>query len=419
MEKFHTGRALLALVAVAFVAPACNEILGIREGTLATSDGDGGASDGGASDGGASDGGASDGGAPDGGAPDSGMPTGKCPPYELPATCEAPYLSDDENCCVRGRSCQGGHCNAGRCEPVRIASVGRRGLENIAVDGDEVFWPGAYDVGVQTCRSDGGDLRALPKGPNYQGNVAVRGGRVFSVEWNGPFLVSVPRDGSSAAVIVSEVPSGVGAGDGFAVDGERAYWVMENPPSAWFVRIPLSGRAAPTPLALDAGAGNVEPASRPRGLAVDSQYVYWSDSGLNVIKRRALSTLDQNLEPAEVFVEQTYPIALALDELRVYWLGNGSVLSRLKDRSAAAETLAWDQGSAKTLIVDDRYAYWPTFEWRLEDGGGGGAVRRTLKDGSGPVEDLATGQDAPWGIAQDCTAVYWPTDYGDIMKVAK
>src|SRR5260370_35292333 len=87
----------------------------------------------------------------DAGATDSGAPTG-CPTHVLPATCAAPYLNDRDNCCVAGRSCQGGACLNGKCQPVFLETDTATDAQNIVATGNLLVSASGCD-GMQIRRT--------------------------------------------------------------------------------------------------------------------------------------------------------------------------------------------------------------------------------------------------------------------------
>lgn len=339
-----------------------------------------------------------------------------CPPIAISATCDPGLLSDAANCCVAGRSCGGGTCVAGKCQPVTVVPDATTDARGIAIHGDTIVWATGCSQRLRRVQTDGTGNSALPPGANCTPTISLSGVHAYWIEYNGPFLMKTAIDGSGAASIVAEVRGDAGVRASFArlaTDTNHAYWATTSPPGVWHA--PLNGDHV-TPSALASASGlTKETVTMPYGVAVDGAHVYWADPDGNALKRRALSSLGTDVL-AEVVTAEPGPRDLALDATRVYWLtAGGAVRARAKDLSANAVTLATQQTGAESIIVDDRYVYWTTFVKS-------GTVSRVAKTG-GLVEVLAGGQKNPYALTQDCTTVYWTNqndfNTGEIMRVSK
>jgi hypothetical protein len=337
-----------------------------------------------------------------------------CPPVALPATCDSQYLSDPKNCCVAGHDCQGGACTNGKCQPVVIVSDATSDARGITTAGSLLLWATGCTGVVRKVDKFGVGNTPLPAGKNCTPTVAVSGKSAYWIEYNGPYLNTTLIDGSQPATIVAEVVGGTGTRSDFArlaVDAVNAYWATTSPPGIWYAPL-ASAHITALPIA---GASVKESVAGPYGVAVDAAYVYWADESGGYVKRRALSTLGQNIT-ADLVINETGPHDLAVDATKVYFVTNdGFVRAIAKDGSGVASTLASGQASAESIIVDDQYVYWTIYAANA-------TVNRAPKSG-GPVETLATGQSYPYSITQDCDTIYWTNqaDFstGQIVKLAK
>lgn len=419
----RTARLVLALLASALwlsLSWSCNAILDIREGRLIPDGGLSGAGDA------ETDGGMRDAGA-DGGAAD-----GSCVHPALPETCEPRYLTDSDNCCIAGRSCQGGQCSGGGCQPVVLVEGERTAtdLQRIAVAGDWLVWATGCTGEIKKSTKDGQIVVPLPRGDHCTPTVAARASDVYWIEWNGPHLYGATLTSGSSWVVATVPISGeseAAAADfcRLEIDEARAYWAMRNPPGVWFA--PLSGRnnaAIPIALASSSDAGfPLDPAQAPYGVAVDGQHVYWTDEDMGVIYRRSLASLEpfDSTQHAEPIASDHRPHDLAVDERRVYWLSSsGWLKSKAKDGSGGTVLLVSGEEvrNPESILVDDQHVYWTNEDID-------GQVNRVPKAG-GPVETVGAHQAMPRSLAQDCATVYWTNhrqadggSWGSVMKVAK
>jgi hypothetical protein len=403
---------LLALLLVLFVAPACNLIFGIKAGTLWDGGADGGGDLGGGP-GGGTGGGLGGGAGGGGGTGGGGVDGGRCPPYELPptdGTCPSEYLSDPENCCVRGRSCLGGQCIDGQCTSVVVFVPDGGTYESVTVDGDEIFVPSWLNP--QKIKTDGGGLVYFPTSLT-PAQLQVLGERVLFL--NSGDLWSVRRDGAGSTSLVCQEPiSGMETGGVLQIGGRWAFWTARNPVSVWAAEVPEQGMATAHLLAIEAGidAGpGVDVADNPASIAVDSTHVYWSDPYIFSLKRRPLSTLN-DAGPAEDFATGNYFGALAVDETNIYWGHYNTIRYKAKVGPTGPRDLGEANKSPQLLLVDDRALYWVEGE-----SGSAWSVGRTRKD-TREKETLASGSFGVPGLAQDCTSIYYAVD-GKVMRLAK
>jgi DNA-binding beta-propeller fold protein YncE len=150
----------------------------------------------------------------------------------------------------------------------------------------------------------------------------------------------------------------------------------------------------------------VERQSRPLGIAVDGDGVYWATGGLvrwsskDGVSRRDLS------------VGESRPHDVMVDQHHVYWTDrDGHCVRRVPREGGEPETLADLDGGRPTRMaqVDDAIV-WIDAER--------GVVQMVSKEG-GLVFTLDRQVDGPAGIAVDDEAVYWSNaGDGTIMRIA-
>jgi hypothetical protein len=327
--------------------------------------------------------------------------------------------NDAANCCVAGRSCGGGSCVAGKCQPSLIASQVATDLQDIQVAGNYVVVAGGCEKRTRRYARTGGGEFLLPFDLDGKciPRLGVAGDQVYWIEWDGPFLQAAALDGTAQARHVAKVP--IPLTDvtlrQMAIDRQRAYWVTSEPSGVWFAPLGGTGGDARAVAAQQSTGLTMETTTDAFGVAVDATHVYWTDREQHNVRRRALATLDQNL-PAEQIDTGGMPRHITTDGDRVYWVTeDGFVMSHAKAPGGATTMLAANQTGAFNIIADDQYVYWTR---NIKDGN----VSRVPK-GGGPVEDLATGQKYPLGLAQECGTVYWTNqnDYGpgEIVRITK
>jgi hypothetical protein len=172
---------------------------------------------------------------------------------------------------------------------------------------------------------------------------------------------------------------------------------------------------------------------QPGGIAVDAQYVFFTDSqesgSLNRIDKSDPTTLQQ-------IRGQEWPLGVTVDAEFVYWtvtgggpkgVGTAGVYRARKSDLGQVTRLARSQSLPDDIIpyaiaVDDTYVYYTTAPdlndtdpqqpcLSPDDAGAGavyGTVRRVKKTGGLQTSEVvASGQACPVGLALDDGALYW------------
>lgn len=127
------------------------------------------------------------------------------------------------------------------------------------------------------------------------------------------------------------------------------------------------------------------------------------------------SSCSQGLcEPSVVVADVAAPQDVTLDDTHVYWTTANGTVQRAPKSGGAVETIAEEQDSPATLLVDDKYVYWIN--------GGTGAVMRQKKEkkGNNKPKQLSKGTGAR-SLAQDAASIYYSRKIkkGDIRVVPK
>ncbi|WP_437502102.1 hypothetical protein [Sorangium sp. So ce1099] len=424
-------------------ALGCNSIWGISEGRsvddpLAAGAGGAGATGAGAgSAGGGGAGGASGGAGGSGGSDGSGGAGGApsaCPiePFtgRAPGACQAAdddhdYLSDPENCCVRGRSCLGGTCEEGRCTPVVLttASEGHQ-ARGIAVDGDEdaarVLWASSNgDMVFATENTAAGPTEPLVELRAHLSMLTRAGSSLFITDWGSSELFRMPLQGNITVATVA------------TAEGEGRYWqpVVGSGWVYWITGVPQQPDQDPdspdTPRQIWAAlADENDQRGLPvldrdmyvGGLAQDATHLYWTAMDLDgtqvSVRRMALGEPSDPEIVAVIRVEPgERPGDIEVGE-RIYWIAGANIHAVDKDGSGPGVLAAADH--PRLLLADSTFVYWYT---------PGAKQLRRVRTSGGATETLT---DSPYvgGLAQDCRAIYWTTVTTDgspstVRKLAK
>jgi hypothetical protein len=260
------------------------------------------------------------------------------------------------------RSCHGGECVGGVCQPVTIAQEESSPIGGIAVYGQNVYWTTADSV--------------------------------MTAPINDPDVGAVKKLASCAC------------GEGLAVDKENVYWT--SPGDHCVKEMPLAGD---TPTTLSTGQFN------PVNIAVNTKEVYWTNDTSRTVGKAQIGTTNTS---ADFVTEPRSPAGIAVDDTSVYWTisePRGTVRTRAIDGDSTID-IASEQNNPTDIVVDGANVYWTNRgTMGTGDGTGDGTVMSAPVTG-GSFTQLASNQSAPGSIAVYGGHVYWTNMAGGtVMKL--
>ncbi len=197
-----------------------------------------------------------------------------------------------------------------------------------------------------------------------------------------------------------------------AVDGEFVYWTNTGCRDAQ--GRPLDGGGTIGRVAI-AAPTNPDPefitgASNPQGIAVSATHLYWADWGTTQ-ETKAISRATRAGGTAELsFFEpkgNVVPIGVAVDATHVYFSVNefnnddGGIWRLPLNGGEVDKSLFIGKAGVRGVAVDSQHAYWATQ--------GEGAIGRANLDleGTSKNNELLTPQGTLLGLATDGTHLYW------------
>jgi hypothetical protein len=340
--------------------------------------------------------------------------------------CETVLGSDPKNCGACGRDCAGGACNVGQCAPVVLAS--NQSSPNVLVlDQGSVYWAAYYSYTIDKVGKDGGTPTTLSQAEVYPSGVAVDGTAIYWASRgygsSDGFVRRAPLAGGGPVTIVgglSTRPSAV------AVDANKVYYATLGDFSA------TGGAIASAPLgAADAGAGTAlaPQQNNPMFLTIDANAIYWSNNGTFVAPDAGApnGSIVKCATPAcaggpqTIASAQNHPRGIAVDTDTIYWTNfganqnDGAIMKCPKagcgtGATVLASNLVYPDG----IAVDAKYVYFTSH----------GSQLYRLPLAGGAPEVLATIQQSyPLGIAVDDKFIYFSTysgpSGGTIQKLLK
>lgn len=137
--------------------------------------------------------------------------------------CEANLKQDGENCSTCGRSCQGGECSGGACQPLVLYEGSVSGGRGLGVSADEVFFTDNTDATVYAIAKSGGQARTVAENQIYAFYLRVVGSNVY---WT---TGQLSQGGISTTTTTQGNPivplaSGIESPDSFEVGGGFVFW---------------------------------------------------------------------------------------------------------------------------------------------------------------------------------------------------
>lgn len=290
--------------------------------------------------------------------------------------CETNLNTSGSNCGGCGKSCLGGACISGVCQPVLISQLNETPT-SIAVTSNYLYWSTVSKV--SRVPLTGGTPSTVADNTSVL-SIVVEEGTLYWIDGNGA-IWRQPAGGSATQISAVSTIS-------FDVEGP---WLVYSGSSTY--RIPTTGG---TPVEFSTG--------QTTAVVIDGSNIYYSG---NNIRRTALVGSSSGLVANTG--EPTHSIAV--DATHVYWKNlEGDIYSAPKTGGATPKQLV-SQGPSSPVIpigleVDDTHVY-----------AAGSDLIRVPKDGS-DVEQVLDGDALD--VAVDDDAVYWvDANNNRVMKLAK
>ncbi len=174
-----------------------------------------------------------------------------------------------------------------------------------------------------------------------------------------------------------------------AVDSNSVYWTNLN---ADIGRASKDGTGSPAQSFIDVADG-----AYPSGIAIDSGTVFWANFLGNTIQTANAST---GLGTQTLLSANT-PVGVALDKNYIYWTNPGDTAIGRAKRDGSEFTLDFiaPLNSPTAIAVDSKYIYWTN--------NGNGTIGRAKLDGTDVRDNFITGAALPQGVAVDANYIYW------------
>ncbi len=184
---------------------------------------------------------------------------------------------------------------------------------------------------------------------------------------------------------------------GIAVDSTSVYWT--DTLNETVNKVLISGGTVTTLASIGGGV-----------IAVDSTSAYWSD-GIGIEKVGKNGGIVTTLATGTI-----NPYTIAVDSANVYWADSIGIEKVGKNGGIVTTLVSGLTGCPTSIAVDSTSVYWTDMcSWTVNKVGINGGAVTTLASGS-----YSGAWNGPYGIAVDSTNVYWTEQgSGTIMKASK
>ncbi len=323
-----------------------------------------------------------------------------------PGDCDQALLSQSDNCCVQGRSCQKAACQNGSCLS-QVHADNDAETVDVLIVGDKVVWSTGWGAQILAAPVAGGSHEVLASDPNgWTTAIATDGTRVYWVEYDGNQVFSVdPQMGPSSRLLVGDTGSNYVARWGrITVKDDLVFWVTEQQPAVWMADADGSHANSPT---------MVYSGGTAYGVATDGNHLYWTDLTLQAVVRLAYAELGMMPTPEVVVGGQGNIGDIAIYDGQLYWVDGGTVLTRALTGGAA--NAVGTSPYARGLAFDDVFVYWSS--------GDSNSIYKARRDLSGGTQLVTSGTVPIKHVASSCNALFFTNNddgsAGWISMVAK
>lgn len=183
---------------------------------------------------------------------------------------------------------------------------------------------------------------------------------------------------------------------GVAVDSGYVYWTNSSNGSVGRANIDGSG----------ANQSFITGGDTSTGIAVDGSHIYWANAGtsgggsIDSIARADLNggSVNQSFIPVAAAAR---PYGVAVNGSYIYWSDANGTIQRASLNGTGKVTLVTlpSGHGASQITLDGSYIYWADSE--------GNQIGRANLDGTNQIDSFVTAGSVPWGVAVDSQFLYW------------
>jgi virginiamycin B lyase len=259
--------------------------------------------------------------------------------------------------------------------------------------GPEIYWANDSNNTIGRASADGAnrDERFISTGTDGPADVFVYGQHIYWANATGGCSESGACDGTIAVAnlngtdVNKDLVSAV-TPYGLAVQGNYIYW--SNFGTGTIGRATIKGT--------DVNQKFITGGSGTDGIAVNSRYIYWANNGSNTIGRANLNGTGVN---QGFIVGVGGPEGMAIDSQFIYWANHGGASIGRAALNGTELDYDWIPAGAwpTRVTVDAEHVYWTT--WAQNGVPTTGTIGEANIDGTGIKNDLISSTNSPVGVA--------------------
>ena len=342
--------------------------------------------------------------------------------------CETDLLTNALHCGACGHSCLGGPCLAGKCQPFQLASASNP--SGLAVDAKDVYFSFPSVPAIQKVQRDGKCTPSAPCPKDFAGSALndpltqIRGPSAIvsdgtNVLWTNQAIGNIGKRAAAGGAIVNFGIAGSTEPGYLALGGGKIFWTSAFVNGTNTAHV-SSANPDGTGIAVLANYETTTFAGYG-GIAADATHVYWASQNSGVFRAAFNAAPCTEGSTCAAFGSASKPFGVAVDAQFVYWTETTGTIKRAPKAGGQSVAIATGQDSPKAIAVLGTFVYWGN---SATTGPTAGTIRRAPQVAAtcdGAACELVATVPAPDAIVAADDGLYWTNNAttGGVYRLAK